>query len=316
MRKPIFVLVEGGVSKGMGHIVRQFALCQLLKIEKRVVVYLETDWTREEIDKRDLFFKNLYCVKKITDAFNQIPENAVVFMDGYNFDIQTINKLKRLKRLKIIFVADVHKNVPNCDVLINHLPWIKTDEYPKANISKKLLGPKYAILRKPFYSKSKSTHKNRVLICLGGSDVERQVYNIYSELIKSGISPQAIDILYNKPIKDIPNDNLHFNLNAKQVHTLITKSNLCFITPGNISYEVFSIHRAAIMGYVSESQKTIVKQFQKLGLSYNVGEWSKANFKKLRTWIETAQTIQKHQELLFKNLSAQNIINELVLYIK
>ena len=309
--RPIYVLTEGGKKMGMGHIIRQFALCRLLKIENKVNVYLKTDWTDKEIERIDLSFKSLFIVKNIDEALEKIPSDVLVLMDAYNLDIAKINRTKKLKNWQIIFVADVHKEVPDCEVLINHLPWIKKKCYSKADISKKLLGPKYAILRKPFYSIKRFSDKGRVLVCLGGSSVENQIKNIYKGLIANGISSSKIDILYNKPINTVPIKNIHFNLNAKQVYSLISKANLCLITPGNISYEVFSINRPVVMGYVSESQKTITKKFHEMGLSYNIGDWNKADFTYLTVWIKESIATKHIQTKIFSHLNDQNIIKEL-----
>jgi UDP-2,4-diacetamido-2,4,6-trideoxy-beta-L-altropyranose hydrolase len=309
--RPAYVLIEGGKKIGMGHIIRQFALCKLLKIENKVKVFLKTDWTIEEAKRMDLSFKNLFFVKNIDDALEKIPANALVLIDAYNLDIAKINQTKKIKNWQIIFVADEHKEVPDCEVLINHLPWIKNNDYPRALIAKKLLGPKYAILRKPFYFVKKIPSKNRVFICLGGSVVEKQIKNIYSSLLENGVPSTKIDILYNKPIQGIPSKNLHFNLNAKQVYTLISKSDICLITPGNISYEVFSINRPTIMGHISEDQKIIAEKFYKMGLCSNIGDWNKTDFTNLKLLTKKTIATKHAQKKLFTDLNNQNILKEL-----
>lgn len=312
---PIIVIAEGGKKSGMGHIVRQFALCSLLGIQDKVTAYIQADWSEEELKTINFFFKSFRLIQNTSHVLQEISDGTLVLMDGYNFDIEKINELKKTKKLKIVFVADVHEHVPDCDILINHLPWIKNDTYSNAIILKKLLGSKYAILREPFYSKKQTTDQNRILICLGGSDIEPEIVRIFNALKNYGYSASKIDILHNKKIEGLPIENLHFNLSAQQVHSLISNAHLCFITPGNISYEVFSINKPVVMGYVSESQKTIVKQFHDLHLCYNIGSWHEADFKNLSQWITEATDTQNHQATFFKDLNLSNIKNELSLYI-
>lgn len=313
--RSLVVIAEGGKKIGMGHIVRQFALCQLLNIQHKVTAYVQSDWTNEEASAMDFFFDTFHLVTDVFNVLEQIPSGSLVFMDGYNFDIDKINRTKRMKEWKMIFVADIHKEVPDCDVLINHLPWIKNNDYANATILKKLLGPKYAILREPFYSREKIAEQNRALICLGGSDIEKQIGRIYTALNTHGLSEDQIDVLYNKPIKGGSIKNLHYNLKAEQVYSLISKARICFITPGNISYEVFSINRAAVMGYISEEQKVIVDRFSKMRLCFNVGDWNLANFKNILIWIKEAESTKNVQASFFNNLEFNNIKNELSSYV-
>ncbi|MFY9311350.1 MAG: hypothetical protein WAQ28_20055 [Bacteroidia bacterium] len=313
--RSVVVIAEAGKKSGMGHVVRQFALCRLLGIQDKVTAYIQSDWTDKEVKGIDFLFDTYYLVKHTSVALEQVAEGTLILLDAYNLDIEKVNKLKEDKKLQIIFVADVHKEVPNCDVLINHLPWIKSDDYSSAVISKRLLGPKYAILRAPFYSQKKNADKKRILICLGGSDIEPQIAKIVKALQEHGFPSHKIDVLHNKPIQEVPIENLHYNLNAEQVYSLISDAHICFITPGNISYEVFSINRTVIMGYVSESQKEVVKQFHDMGLSYDVGEWNSADFKNLSVWIIKAEDTKNCQASFFKDLHLSNIKNELSLYI-
>lgn len=313
--RPAFVIAEGGKKSGMGHVVRQFALCKLLGIQNKVRAYIQSDWTDEEAKRINFFFDVFHLVKHTSIALEQIPVGSLVLMDAYNLDIGKVNKEKKVKNLQIIFVADVHKHVPDCDVLINHLPWIKSDSYSKATILKKLLGPKYAILREPFYSQKKIADENRVLICLGGSDIDPQIIKIFKALQEHGVPAHKIDVLHNKMIEGVPIENLYCNLSADQVYSLIGKAHTCFITPGNISYEVFSINRAVVMGYVSESQKTIVKQFHNMHLCYSVGNWDSVDFKNLPEWIAIAENSKGCQASFFNDLAISNIKNEVSLYI-
>ncbi|MBC7387898.1 MAG: hypothetical protein H7329_01680 [Opitutaceae bacterium] len=302
-----FVLAEAGRSYGMGHVVRLFALCELLGIEKQVKVCIKTDWTAEEASAIDFLFHQIELVKDDHAAIDKIPPGSIVLMDGYHFSIEKINEAKKQKQWKIVFVADVQQHVPNCDLLINHLPWIKETDYPDAIIEKKLVGPSFAILRKPFYSKKKILSENRILVCLGGSGVENILLHIYSALIANGIAADKIDVLYNRPINGIPEHSIHFNLGAEQVYKLIAKAGVCFITPGNISYEVFSIGRNAVMGTVTENQVPVARKFNDLNLAFNIGSWATANFENLQLWIDEASNTSNCQKLFFKKMDKQNI---------
>jgi spore coat polysaccharide biosynthesis predicted glycosyltransferase SpsG len=297
----IFILTEAGGKEGMGHVVRLFALCQLINIENEVTAYIKISWDKDDCSGINFFFKHVKFVKETIDAVNEIPAGSIIFVDAYNFNIADINRYKTEKRWKVLFIADVHPHVPDADLLINHLPWISEKNYSNARIGKMLLGSKYAILREAFYKKKPVKEEDRIFICLGSGDVSQQILNIYTGLLKNGISPQKIDILFNRPIDGISLESLSLNLNADEVYTLISKANLCFIAPGNVSYEVFSIHKTTIMGYTSPTQVDVAKKFSDIGLCLNVGSWTTANFINLPVWINNAKQTKASQECFFNS---------------
>ena len=234
------------------------------------------------------------------ECLNYIERNSIVIIDGYNFNISFINKITNEKKINLICIADVQKEIPNCKVLINQLPWVSSEDYKKHNVEKFLLGPNYAIIRPVFFSK-KIKSSGRFLICLGNTSVGDEINNIYKELIKKGIKDELIDIIYNKSIKGL-NKKIHSGLNSVEVFEFISRSEYCFITPGNFSYEVFKVNRKCILGSVSKSQIIPAEEFRKMNLCINVGKWSKANYRLIDSWLlESAKTIEA-QRKFFVNL--------------
>ena len=77
------------------------------------------------------------------------------------------------------------------------------------------------------------------MICLGSTNVSKEIINIYKALKRKGVPGYLIDIVYDKKIPQIPFQLLH-NLDSKEMFKLICDSEYAFITPGNISYEVIT----------------------------------------------------------------------------
>lgn len=311
----VYVLVEGGGAKGMGHIIRQYSLCTLLGIEKSVTVLIVTDVTENDFPDLDNNFPKRALYNNLSEALSAVPAGSLLFVDGYHFDPAELNSNKINKKLQIIFVADINDNIPNCEVLINHLPWADEKQFKDANISLKLSGPGYAILRKPFYERKERRPQDRLLICLGSGEVSAEIRAIYEALIARGFSKEQIDILYHRKIAGVDVCNFHFDLSAESIAEMIGNAKLCFITPGNISYEVFSINRPVILGSVAEGQKEVAAGFYSLGLGYYIGDWKSADFNQLDTWIDHAQASKNIQKFFFKSLRKENIPQQLASYL-
>lgn len=258
------------------------------------------------IKTQNLFKKKIRFINDEKEF--SIVDNSILVIDGYTFNLDYINKFN-LQNNKIIFIADVHEKVPNCEILINHLSWVTKNHYQKSNIKHFLLGSDYAILREAFFKK-KTNSKGRYLICLGSTNVSKEILKIYKALKKIGVPEKNIDIVYDKKIPQIPFQLLH-NLDSNEMFKIICDSEYAFITPGNISYEVISINRKIIMGSVTESQKLPLKEFQKLGLCVSVGDWSKTNFSKIENWIIESEKKIEAQKKYFLNLKTNPLKNKI-----
>ncbi len=306
----IYNICEGGGPYGMGHVVRSFSFCKIIGIDKRVTTFIKSNININDLDNINFFFKNYRLIENEEIIYKEIEKNSIVIFDGYNFNIALINQLSEKLKLKIIFISDIHKEVPNCEILINHLPYIKRTFF-KSKIRKKLIGTDYAILRQPFYKKSPKLLSDRVLICLGNYRVSKLILKIFKSLLNYGFDKSKVDIIFNEDIRGIPKKNIHKNIGALKVYKLISKSKLCFITPGNISYEVFSIRRNCIIGSISKTQVIPAREFDKMKVCVNIGKWKDANFNKFDNWINKSLITAQYQKFFFKKLSSNKLKKEL-----
>jgi spore coat polysaccharide biosynthesis predicted glycosyltransferase SpsG len=295
----------------MGHIVRSHSFCKIIGVDKRVTTFIKSKTDKNVIANNNFYFRNYKLVENEKTIYEEIEKNSIVIFDGYNFNIGLINRINKKLDLKIIFISDIHKKVPDCEILINHLPYIKKTFF-KSKIQKKLIGTDYAILRKPFYEKKNNASNDRVLICLGGYRVSNLILKIFKSLLNYGFDKSKVDIIFNEDIKGIPKNNIHKNIGALKVFKLISKSKLCFITPGNISYEVFSIRRNCIIGSISKTQVIPAKEFDKMKICVNVGKWKDANFDKLDYWINKSSVTAQNQIFFFNKLSSTKLKKELI----
>jgi len=304
--KKIFLLTEAGGNLGFGHLIRSYSFCEKLQILENTFPVIKFHGHKEQIVALDLFSNQITFIKNEKDL--EPIYDSILIVDAYTIDIDYLNSLNKFNN-RLIFIADVHEKVPDCEVLINHLPWVNKNLYSGAKVKQFLLGPDYAILRKIFM-KEPTKSKGRFLIYLGSSIVKEEIIKIYKALKSINVPDSLIDIVYNNQIKEIPFTVLK-DLNSEQMFKLICNSEYTFITPGNISYEVFSVKRNCIMGSVSESQKSPLLEFQKLNLCVSVGEWSKIDSLKIDKCMEKSKQTVNHQKKYFINLKKKLFQKEL-----
>ena len=313
--KSISIIVKAGTVSGFGHIIRQFSLYKLIKIKCNVHLYILLDTLDQDISQFKIKFNNYSVFKNETKLLDDIPFSTIVFFDAYDFNIDLLNAYVIKNKWKIVVCSDINRSIPDCDLLINHLPNVDINSYYPVKIRKYLLGPKYSILRKTFYNKILNKSQNRIFICLGGSNVQNEINLIYNALLKNGFSKKNIDIVSSEKINDPEFTNYYFNISEKKIQQLISHSNICFITPGNISYEVFSINRNVVLGSLNESQVIVAELFDELKLAINVGIWKSANFSHLLNWIKESSRTNIYQKEVFNNFEKESIrvsVNQLL----
>ena len=102
--------------------IRSFSLCERLGIVNDIVPIIKFHSNKKLILSYNLFKGKILFFED--EKKLKLIRNSLIIVDGYTFDLKYLNKLNSLNN-KIIFIADVHERVPDCEILINHLPWKK-----------------------------------------------------------------------------------------------------------------------------------------------------------------------------------------------
>jgi len=284
---------------GLGHVLRQHAFCEFMGYTSRVELLILLDHGDHSINKELIKFQNWKTFNNEESLLNYIGRNSTVLVDYYNCNVELFNTVANSKSWKVVVCSDIDWNIPDCSILINHLPNVNIQHYSHAKIKSYFFGPEYAILRRAFYLRPIHRSSNRFLICLGGSRVRIEIELILNALLKMGVCIDSIDIVTSENLSDLGVKNCYWNLNDVEMRELIATSFVCIVTPGNISYEVFKVHRRAIIGSLNSKQLEVSRMFQKLGLSVNAGKWRYADFSSLSHWIDKSKDTVRAQHRFF-----------------
>jgi len=305
----IYLISEFGGSYGFGHLYRSYTLCKNLSIIKDVIPILKNHDNQDNSLDNFAFENKVHFINQTKDILNVDLSNALVIMDFYSFNINIINTaIKKCK--KSFFIADIHIKIPEVNIVINHLPWAKSNNYKFKKKTKFFLGTEYAIIRNEFYE-NPIVSRGRVLICLGNSDyIMELIIKIHRSLILNGYDTKMIDIVYKNRISSI-NSKVFNNISAGQIFNLISESELCVITPGNISYEVFKVGRNCVIGSLNRGQKGVAEKFEKLNLCNYIGSWSEFKAFDLNYIKENSKKIITSQNRFFKENNLSEIKNEI-----
>lgn len=253
---------------GLGHLIRCIALGHMLKDCLSVTFVCQSipEKIRAELAENGFHLK---VISVESDFLNQVGKADVVVLDGYHFDSHYQQKVKE-KGATLVCIDDLHDKEFYADLIINHAPGIKSEDYQSKSYTQFALGPEYALLRPSFLEQARKqraiTQIETVLICFGGSDhnnLTESTLRIVSEfidfkyiLVITGSAYKHLDSL--SPILNKDPRIKHFHAqNEDQMLTHISRSELAIVPASGLLYEVLSAGCRVISGTNADNQKLL-----------------------------------------------------------
>ena len=323
MNKKLLFRADGNLKTGLGHVYRLLGLVQMLKEEFECIFITNTNTP-------SAIFSNNYNVLRIPEGINTQeepnwlkenfqPKNYIIICDGYQFVSEYQKNIKELG-FKLMYIDDLISEHMDADIVINHSPEIKQEEYQKEQYTQLALGTKYALLRSEFLNqidkkRDTITEKN-IFICFGGSDPHGFNYKVSEALLKTAEVDQIFVVIgasnTDKNLLKLQNLNrdkisLFKNLEAKELLNVMLMSELAIIPSSTILYELCCANTPCLSGYYVDNQKKIHVGFLKNKAIYSLGdisEFQTADFafkiNQVLSFTDHAEQI-KHQKEMFDN---------------
>lgn len=268
MRKQVFLRVEGNERVGLGHFMRCMALVEMLESHFQVS-FVGKEVPENFIKEKE---KKILVIREEQEFIEILNEDAIVVVDGYDFDEGYYKRLKE-KKATVVSIQDIFHFSENIDLVINHLPNSERF-YSGVEI---LSGPRYAIIRSDFLKIpiEETEDSGEIFISLGGTE-NYQLVNRIIEMLNRYFDEVRINVLTTEGNKKrIKGENLVLfsNIDAGEIVQLIDRSAICLITSGMISYEVLARNKKAIVGALNEGQNAVGKYFEERALVEYLGYW-------------------------------------------
>ncbi len=300
-RKRIIFRADGNSSIGMGHFVRTLALAEMLK-DDFYCIYATCSPSAYQIKE----------INRVCDERMELPEGGahfdvflsllkgdeIVVLDNYFFDT-AYQELIKSKGCKLVCIDDKHHQPYVCDLIINHTPLTrKEDYYTISNETKYAFGLEYALLRAPFLDASKMercTDDKAYFVCFGGSDYNNlslqvlKVLDKLPELQKVNIVTGAAH--QNKEeVEAFCNERSNFHhyssLSAEEMVQVMQECTTAIVPASSILIEVLAVGLYPVIGYFVDNQEEAAGSFVKMGLAISVGDLNAELDPKLREVLD------------------------------
>ena len=274
MKKQVLIRVDGNAQIGLGHVVRCIALAQMLKDEFQI------HFISKEIPKSiigDIISKGFEFTKIETEEtfFKLLTGKEIVVLDNYFFDTAYQKRIKERSGSKLVCIDDLHDKEFYADLIINHAPGVKPEDYQAQAFTQFALGLDYALLRPAFLKAAKEERKiekiETVFVCFGGSDIKNITPRCLSALIRIKEFKKIIVVLgasfqNSEEVKNIAKATnrveIYHGIGENKMLELLKISQLAIVPASGILLEAISAGCLVISGMYADNQKYAFQVFK------------------------------------------------------
>jgi UDP-2,4-diacetamido-2,4,6-trideoxy-beta-L-altropyranose hydrolase len=318
----VYIRADGDAQIGLGHLIRCFALAEMLKdqFDVRFCVRLcPKDFALQVVDNGYQLFK----VENDESFLPRVSPGNLVVLDGYQFT-PAFQKLIKLRGAFLICIDDLHSSECAADIVINCSPSATRDLYSAFPGTTFLLGLDYVLLRKKFLWAARLPQElsaiRNAFICFGGSDVNNfsvlvlQAALRFSQLEKivvvTGASYSHSDEL-RFAIGDSNRVQHYHNVGESQMIQLINEAELAIIPSSGVLLEVLALKRIAISGYYVKNQVDNYRGFLRMGCIIGVEDFTPDAIDRALTQV-LVQGLRPRVSGVIDGKSGERILSEIV----
>lgn len=288
----LYIRTDSNNKIATGHVMRCISIAKAMKKNNEEVIFITADANSEELITSNGF--KVICLNSKWNDLNYeieilidiILKNKIekILIDSYFVTKDYLESLK--KYTKLIYIDDLDLFTYPVNLLINyngsHKKFMYDANYNNTDI-KILKGYKYVPLRKEFQDVSTSVKNDvtSILFTMGGSDEN----NLTLEFIKSIIKYKKYNnIKFNivvgrfnnnfnelkKIVYDIPNINLHYNVN--NMSKIMLESDIAISAGGTTLFELCSCGIPTISFIIADNQEDGTKNLESEGTLLYAGD--------------------------------------------
>jgi UDP-2,4-diacetamido-2,4,6-trideoxy-beta-L-altropyranose hydrolase len=301
----IIIRVDCDSTIGYGHLMRMFALADMLRDDFKITFAI----TRPDKRLKDTITLYAHHIIDLPVNFSTVsPDigikreempfdlekylsgNEIVVTDGYRFGTQYQKEVMKTGA-KLVCIDDFAEGYFYADAVINHAPGMNLSQYNGEPYTKFYMGLNYAMLRKEFFRPFSELRKEKsVLISFGGSDQYGLTLKAL-EAISSSDSFSEIHLLvsslFSNELRSRLNEfakkqshkiNLHCDLAPSSLVNLIDSCSFAIVSASTILVECYCRGLICFTGYYTENQKNMYNGFLKENLAFGLGDLNKVDF--------------------------------------
>lgn len=287
----IVLRADGNQEIGLGHLMRIKTLYDGLKLfNLNVNIVAVKNPYSEEV------FKNLVDVIFLNESdkgLEKWPKSHLYIVDLYEYRDDFYERLK-FSANNILILDDTEETLPKyIDGVINHNIYANANRYFGKLF--KFCGPEYFLLRAEVRKFARTYNKGEnVLVCMGGSDPEKQTAKMVQYLRKA--TNRTIDVVVAEKTREVQKlrksyDGINVHERPNNIVEIMAKSKYALTGAGTMAYELAYLGIPTFLVVLAENQEKIAETFADQNIGINLGHYREIKESKI---IENVQEFE-HQ---------------------
>ncbi|MCY7357118.1 MAG: UDP-2,4-diacetamido-2,4,6-trideoxy-beta-L-altropyranose hydrolase [Rudanella sp.] len=269
--RSVLFRADGNPQIGLGHVMRCLALAEMLgpTYNRRFAIVQPAPAVVKLIEEKGV---ETVWLATSDDLFAVVNSDEVVVLDGYAFDNQYQLICRDMARA-LVYIDDLVTGHQVADVVVNHAGGLTEYDYKSEPYTQFLLGPRYALLRPPFFTpKTLIPLEGPIFVSLGGADPSNTTLQVlegllvYFGLLKQEWRVHVVvgPMQQNRPtIEALQSSFKHLkilsNLTAEQMVGELIKCQLAITACSTVAYEVCSVGRPLIAIQTADNQEKLAR---------------------------------------------------------
>lgn len=321
-KSKILLRGDGNTKIGMGHMYRLLALADMLKDSFDILFLTQESSVTIPITEAGVKLKFISESVQFKDEPLFIKENyskySILILDGYNFNRSYQKKLKE-NGFKLVYIDDLAQEEMFADIIVNHSPAAKPENYQVQTYTKFALGLDFAILRSVFLKASQTTRMKKnngnAFVSFGGADPKDFTFFVSKMLLKFSMINTLYVVLGHsyshnsiyELAKKHPRLEIYKNVDETKMFQIMQNSDLAIVPSSNILFEVLAVKMMVLSGYYVENQKNIYFDFLDKKVIYPLENLNNLNSEDLLISINNCLNTQTKMIENQKTLYPRNI---------
>ena len=295
--RTLFVRADATAEIGTGHVMRCIAFGQAWKGQGGRVIFFthcesivlqqfirDEGFELVEVDKKHPDPFDLVQFESFLQQYDETPVRIWVVLDGYHFTLDYQKKIRNTGcRLMVI---DDYNHLPEyyADILLNQNVGAKQINYNCNSDCVKLLGYKYALLRRDFLQfkrrESKVQEKaGQILVTIGGADPENVTETVIKAIVAVNDPELHVKVVVgpaNPNIELLKNVLTRTSCNIELLHgpdmpTIMDWADFAISAGGSTVWELCYFDVPMALVSIAENQIRIVEGLQEEGAAISLG---------------------------------------------
>ncbi|MDV7137590.1 UDP-2,4-diacetamido-2,4,6-trideoxy-beta-L-altropyranose hydrolase [Maribacter sp. TH_r10] len=310
MTKKIIFRADGNSETGLGHLFRLFALIEIFKNEYDYVFVTKESTLMAVIPEKynvDIIPNSVSYVEEPDWLTKHYPSNkCILVLDGYQFNSNYQKKIKH-SGYKLMYIDDLADEHMYADLVVNHSPHARIEQYTRESYTEFAFGTAYAILRPSFLKKpilnKELESLNTAFVCFGGADKYNFTFKIVQELLNIA-QVQVINVVVGSAYQHTelfqieklnPKVRVFRNLNEQSLYSLMNTCTFAIAPTSTIIFELISVNMYLVSGYYVDNQKNAYYEFERRNAIKGIGDFHKYQYNYLNKHLSglTVNDIQK-----------------------